>query len=186
MESVSAGVHPWSRATSVVAVLTWLTAARSHPATVPTAPPCSPWHRGGRVPRGVQLHQEILWGQQGRGSRARRGDPGEGWERGRRSPQLQDIIRGRGPEPCHWRWQWCQSGLATVWGWLTNARCPRCPVEDTAFWPGQAGGRPGHLPWDRPCHQRQGNHGCQEHPARDRRGVSVETQGGLEGLGGAG
>lgn len=37
----------------------------------------SPWHRGVRVPRAVQLHQEILWGQRGRGSRARRGDPGE-------------------------------------------------------------------------------------------------------------
>lgn len=63
---------------------------------------------------------------------------------------------------------------------------PTAPVEDTAFSPGQVGGRPEHLPWDQPCHQRQGNRGCREHPARDRRGVSAVTRGDLRGFGGAG
>lgn len=103
-ENGAAGVHPWSGATGAVAVLAGgLLLLVAIPATVPATPPCSPWHRGGRVPRGVQLHQEILWGQRGRGSHARRGDPGEGWERGQRLPQPQDIIRGWGPEPCHRR-----------------------------------------------------------------------------------
>ena len=120
----AAGIHPQSRATSAVTVLTWLSLLQPTMPTMPTMPTklCSPWHRGGRVPRGVQIHQEILWGQRGRGSHARQGDPGEGWERGQRLPQLQDITRGWGPEPCHRRWQQCRASLATVW--VTNAVSP--------------------------------------------------------------
>lgn len=62
----------------------------------------SPWHRGVRVLRGVRLHQEILWGPRGRGSRARRGDPGE---RGTAVTRGQGATRsccdnGQSPQGC--------------------------------------------------------------------------------------
>lgn len=154
----ASGSSTGSRAAGAVAVPTWLAAPCSPRGYHPTALTLAPG-RPGSPGRPASPGDPL--GPTGPGEPRSPGGPWAGWERGQRLSQPQDISEGQGREPCHQRWQWHRTAFATMRGEVTNGGVPTALLRTE--------GRPGHLPWDQRCRQRQGNRGCREHPARDRR-----------------